>query len=740
MAEKRNFFLGKGERLTEPVTPSGRKLDKEPPYTYEEARSRLAPMLDRTIKLFSEIPDEAKPKGEVVGAVVLNPEYIAKSYYPERVFRFYGLRAIGSKPTVVTPERRSFGRPPEEKPTTQLFVAGAMSNFRKLLTDIEQGSIVEAVQGELTALEKIDALTADAKVKGKFTTEDNIPLEVVLHASEFRSDLYIIEAFQEYVRAFNLQADLDHRFHAGGLCFIRMRARRTQLSDIAKFTYLRALRQMPRLRDLFPMRAIRPARTAYAVLPDSPALDPSVRVAVFDGGLPEGTVLDPWVTRFDPPGIGAPVPEALQHGFAVTSAVLFGSLTEEEAPQPFTNVDHIRVWDEHSGSDPLELYDVLERIKNTLDSSPKYDFVNLSLGPALTIEDDDVHAWTAVLDEYLADGSCVATVAVGNDGEADPKERLNRVQVPSDTVNGLSIGACDSSAAIWKRASYSSTGPGRSPGIVKPDLVAFGGSNNNPYFVLAPHTGTALVPQYGTSFAAPHALRIGAGVKANFGGSLEALAVRALMIHTAESGSESQSEVGWGRVRENIDDIAICPDGSVRVVYQGELSASKYLRAAIPLPDEVLKGLVKITASCCYSTEIDSAHPGTYTRSGLEIFFRPNSTRYDENAVHPKTETFFSQSRLYDHTEESLRRDAHKWETCLHGTVRKRGSSYHEPVFDIHYVARDEGHVEHQNPKIKYALVITIEAPRHADLYDMIVRKYRNILEPMLPLQVPVQV
>lgn len=72
--------------------------------------------------------------------------------------------------------------------------------------------------------------------------------------------------------------------------------------------------------------------------------------------------------------------------------------------------------------------------------------------------------------------------------------------------------------------------------------------------------------------------------------------------------------------------------------------------------------------------------------------------------------------------------------------VRKLGRSYKNPVLDIHYVARDEGHVEHQSPKIKYALVITIEAPRHADLYDLIIRKYRNILEPMLPLQVNVQV
>lgn len=740
MAERRNFFLGKGERLTEPVIPSGRKLDKESPYTFDQARQRLAPMLDRTMRQLGDLPEAAKPRGEVVSGVVLNPEYIAKSYYPERLLKFYGLKSVGSKPTLITPERRSKGREPEERHSTQLFVAGPVSNFRRLLADIEQGAIVESVQGELSALENIDAIATSAKIKGEFADLELSPLEVVLHAGEFRTDAYIIEAFRDYTVKLGLSADLDHRFHAGGLCFIRMRAPQSQLTDIAKFSYLRALREMPRLRDLFPMRSLAPKALGNVSLPAQPAVDPSVRVAIFDGGMPEGTILDPWVTRFNPPGIGAPVAEALEHGYAVTSAVLFGSHKPGTAQAPYTNVDHIRVWDVDSGADPLELYDVLERIKNTLESSPKYDFINLSLGPALPIEDDDVHAWTSVLDEYLADGACLATVAVGNDGEADEAQRLNRVQVPADTVNGLSVGAADCETKMWKRASYSSVGPGRSPGVIKPDVVAFGGCPNTPYGVLSPSSGGAIVPQCGTSFAAPHVLRVGTGVKASFGGSLEALAVKALLMHTAEPGSEPQTDIGWGRVRDDLDEISICPNGSVRVVYQGELTASKYLRAAIPLPDEILNGYVKIKATLCYSTEIDSAHPGMYTRSGLEVFFRPHSDRYEENATHAKTDRFFSQSKLYDQTEESLRRDAHKWETCLTADVRKLGRSYKNPVFDIHYVARDEGHVEHQSPKIKYALIITIEAPRHADLYDLIVRKYRNVLEPMLPLQVPVQV
>lgn len=737
MAEKRNFLLGKGERLTEPVLPSGRKLDREPPYTYAEARARLTPMIEGAISELSRLPEAARPAGQVVAGLTLNPEYIAKSYYPEQVLKTYALRAVGSKAALIKPEKRSKGREPQEKPTTQLFVAGELSAFRRLLADLEGSSVSERVRGDLPAMETVKALDPTAKIKGDPSSKRELPLEVVLHAGELWQDGYIITAFQDYLAELGLKADLDHRIYAGGLCFLRMTAPGAVLPEIAKFSFLRAVREMPKLRDFTPLRSSTP--NGIASMPSQPAVDPNIRVAIFDGGMPANSPLAPWVTGFDPPGIGPAVPEALEHGYAVTGAALFGPVGPGEVVRPFANVQHIRVWDKNSGNDPLELFDVLERIKDTLESSPKFDFINLSLGPSLPIEDDDVHAWTAVLDEYLADGSCVATIAVGNDGEADSEEQLNRIQVPSDIVNGLSIGACDKAGSVWKRASYSSVGPGRSPGIVKPDLVSFGGCATSPYMVLGGNTGLECRPQRGTSFAAPHALRVGTGVKANFGAALEPLAIRTLLIHTAEPSDEPQHEIGWGRVRDMIDDIVVCPAGAIRVVYQGELTASKYLRAEIPLPDVQLRGMVSITATCCFATEIDSAHPGSYTRSGLEVFFRPNANIVPANATHAKTQSFFSQSRLYE-TEDVLRTDAHKWETCLHGSVSKRASGLNAPVFDIHYLSRDEGHADHHTTKIKYALVITVEAPRHPDLYDLVIRKYRNILEPMVPIQVPIQV
>jgi hypothetical protein len=52
----------------------------------------------------------------------------------------------------------------------------------------------------------------------------------------------------------------------------------------------------------------------------------------------------------------------------------------------------------------------------------------------------------------------------------------------------------------------------------------------------------------------------------------------------------------------------------VRIVYQGVVTASKYIRAPIPVPTEPFEGMVAIKATLCYATDVDPHHPGNYTR------------------------------------------------------------------------------------------------------------------------------
>ena len=95
-------------------------------------------------------------------------------------------------------------------------------------------------------------------------------------------------------------------------------------------------------------------------------------------------------------------------------------------------------------------------------------------------------------------------MAVGNDGERDAETGLDRIQVPSGCVNAIGIGACDSTEADWQRAPYSSVGPDRSPGIIKPDLVGFVGMADRPFVVLSHELDPRLAATAGTSFAAPY--------------------------------------------------------------------------------------------------------------------------------------------------------------------------------------------------------------------------------------------
>lgn len=92
-------------------------------------------------------------------------------------------------------------------------------------------------------------------------------------------------------------------------------------------------------------------------------------------------------------------------------------------------------------------------------------------------------------------------------------------------------------------------------------------------------------------------------------------------------------------------------------------------------------------------------------------------------------------------TERERRSDLGKWETVLHSTKHMRGNSLANPVFDIHYNAREAGGRATGAEKIRYALIITVEAPKHADLYNEILRAYAKTLVPIQPqVSLPIRV
>lgn len=738
---ERNYLLGYGERLAVPIEVASGGAVKRPPYGFAEARERLSPKFQSVVREMDSLPEAVCPQDETVASLTLHPEYYAKSHFPAGFLRAAGLRAVGSRPRRIRPDKRSPDsrgrlREPEEALTTQLFVAGTRASFRRLADEAPAWTEGAPVSASLPAIEDFSAFSVEERVRSLPDDDAPQPLEIVLHASVGERDRHILVGYRIYLESLDLDPRLERTFFVGGLCFLSLRADARRAREVARFSFLRVLRVMPALRPFPSVLRSAAASPRSISLPSQGALDPSLRVAVFDGGLPENSPLKPWATAHDAPGVGPAMADGLRHGEQVTSALLFGSVSGGAAERPVCRVDHYRVLDPRDAG--FDLLEVLGRIRTVIQQR-NYEFLNLSIGPALPVEDDDIHAWTAVLDEHLSDGRTLATIAVGNSGGEleDPAMKLWRVQVPADSVNALCVGAADSDGPSWSRAAYSSRGPGRSPGFVKPDVLSFGGSDRAPFWVT--DGSTRAISKAGTSYSAPAAMRAALSVRAHFGPALSPLAIKALLIHCAESDGQPPDEVGWGRIPKNLEDLVVCRPGCVRVVYQDEITAAGRRRLSIPIPREGLKGKVFITATFCFATSVDSGDPGNYTRAGLSVVFRPNSRRYHGDSTTPASAPFFRPNDLYGGL--GMRRaDAHKWETTLHRRVGKRADSLHAPVFDIHYNARAHGRGDSSAHPIRYALIITVEAKRVADLYDRVLREYGTRLQPLLPvIRIPVR-
>lgn len=527
-----------------------------------------------------------------------------------------------------------------------------------------------------------------------------------------------------------------------------VQGKQNNIRQLANFVFVRIIRPMPKLRSLRPTSR-QPLRSgAFKVrctLPTEQPLSREPKVAILDGGLPKHHSIAPWLRSYRVlDENAADDPDGPDHGLAVTSAFLFGPIQPNgHAQQPYAYVDHLRVLDKDADTeDPLELFRTLGLVEEVL-LSRQYQFVNLSLGPDLPIEDTEVHAWTSVIDELLSDGDTLMTIAVGNNGNMDRLSGNARVQVPADCVNALAVGATNHVDQSWARASYSAIGPGRSPGVVKPDLMAFGGDGDKYFHALSPGTTPSLTPLLGTSFASPYLLRSAVGIRATLGTDLSPLAIKALLVHSANPANRDKRhdkrEVGWGKVPDDLMTIITCPPGVARVVYQGELKPGKYLRASLPLPPKGLTGNIRLRVTFCYASPTDPQDAAAYTKAGLEVTFRPNDKKVMAGKANAATKVFFEMKQYA--TEEERRSDLGKWETVLHGEKTMRGSSLDNPVFDIHYNARQAGAKAKSPEMIRYALIITVEAPKHADLYNDILRAYARTLVPIQPqVSLPIRV
>lgn len=737
------FLIANGEKLTkeEPYV-TGPKGSKAAPYGANDLIGWLAPRLAKAAKAVSQLPDSAKPNGEAVAMVTLHPEFLAKSYFPDALFSSVGLRAVGSRARRIEP--RKWTQPKNEASesvpeTIDLYMAGTAERFQRWATALASGAIAPNRIEELGRLEDIRPLSElddQGRISLKEAKGRQPVLEAALHVPEGLERI-VFPSFEAYAAQVGAEVFRDYRIEVPGLLFVPLRINRSNVNDLAKFSFLRTLRAVARLRSLPPRRITRAMGKTFAP-PSEPPLNPSIRVAVLDGGLP----LDHGLAHVSvrrPPGTGAAEPAFQDHGLAVTGAVMWGSLHEPPG-RLYGSIDHFRVLDSDDAQHgDIHAYRILKRVQDVIETG-SHDLCNLSLGPDLPIDDDEVHAWTSTLDALAADGDKLIVAAAGNNGTMpDP---LCRIQVPGDGVNCLCVGATDHDDTGWARAPYSAKGPGRRPGITKPDLVAFGGHSGTPFGVVRRRGGTFVIAdEMGTSFAAPLVTRAALSLRSLFSASLSPLTLKCILIHGANPESHHIDEVGWGKIpRES--ELPICPANTARIIYQGTLPPKRVLRARIPVPAG-LNGRISISATICYATQVSAADPLNYTNSGVEITYRPKSNHFKINketrqeAKNPATAPFFSSS---GYASEAERRTRHrKWETVLHETKRVEASKLNNPVFDLHFMPRQGVADDRSATPIRYAMVISVHTPKYPDIYERVLAEFPE-LQALSPITIETRV
>lgn len=719
----KNFIIGYGETLTSQVEIASGGGPKKHPYSMFEARQRFAKKLGAIIDDIESKPVDECPNNEVVVKFIQHPSYLAKSYYPKPFFKRFGMKDLGSRSMRIKPEKWAIKKHPEEGLTSCIYVSASKECYRTILNIVENGKVDDATLGALQTIEDIASLTPIEKIKNISDDEGKLNLEIAIHAS--KDERYIVDSFINYIIDNGGFVRADKIKTVGGLTFLSATIEKGKEEKIAAFSHLRVLRSMPKLRFNKP-DTIRSVLNENFSLPNSPAVNEDIRVCLFDGGLGDHHLLGQWAREIVPNSVNSAHPELLSHGGEVCATYLFGPHVSgsSELPTPYTKVDVVRVLSP-TDVDP-DLFDVLDRIESVL-KEKEYKYINLSLGPRLAIDDDDVHVWTSVLDSLLQDGSCLATVATGNDGELEGE--YARIQPPSDMVNCFAIGASDSQSEEWGRAPYSCIGPGRSPGLVKPDGVMFGGSNSELFKVYSPLTHQ-IIGTAGTSYAAPFALRVAAGIDAITNFDLKPSTVKALMIHHANNEGGELREVGWGRMPATPEEVIECLDDEAIIVYQGDLYPSQHVRIPIPVPDDIDCTWVHLKATFCFHTITDPEHPLHYTRGGLDITFRPNEARYKTTEQgHSDTKTFFSDKNLYP-TEEELRDDAYKWETCISREDRFKKTTLKTPSFDVKYHNREQGGTTPQNrdrEPIPYSLILSIRAKGDSTVYNKVLQQNRTL-------------
>ena len=740
----------RGESYVTRVTRSRGAFEKKYPLSYEQTVQVLT---DHLLGVKDHI--RRLPKGlaldEYVMCLRLYSEFLAKSYHPSSLLRHDSLTEIGSRRWIPTNETTSS----DSDIAKMIFVRTSDQKIDQLIKYLHSDSAKESRQFSeaVRRLKEISILSPEEKLLSFHDKWNEGRVEIVLHPFGHRQD-EVLKLLRQAI-GYDCHEDCQRvqvRTRNGWPVFVSARVTRDSLNKLGHFNPLRAVRPI----GVSNVPNLRVATGPKAPLPPSSHQVSGVTVGVFDGGLDETNPLIKDFVKLGAQSVKTPLrPEFVAHGTGVSGVILYGDLNQYSSksnlPTPPVTVEMFRVFPTVDPLDP-DCFEVVDIIETTVVNNRHIRVFNLSLGPFEPVLDDDVSYFTSTLDKLAYEHGVLFTVAVGNTG--DTPTPTNRIQPPSDLVNGLGIGShtYDQTERIC-RAPYSSVGAGREGCKVKPDVVAFGGSHDRPISLVGPHHGFQ-VTSTGTSFAAPAVARLSAEAIAR--ANLSPIAARALIVHTAQHPNPKlvpDYELGYGALIGSVDKALTASRTKVTTVYEASISPTAMAKLPILIPRIGCGYMATITWTIVALSSIDPLNANEYTETCLEETFHPNAYRYRfTNRSTRKTESIDTEDSpgkydarmasedwvrssgpISDSTrhgrEQDRRRGTKKWDTAINQRVRKQTGSLKKPYLIVHCMCRNQAE---EDQAVPYVALITVDVPNYpGDLHREVQEEF-HLLQPIV--------
>lgn len=124
---------------------------------------------------------------------IQHPSYLAKTYYPRKLFKKFGMKDIGSKSVKISPDSWATRKHPDIAVTSCIYVSGKKTDYQKMLKDVEENNLDQTTLDFIRTIERVDIFTSEEKIKNLDPTRQINKLEVVIHASQEEES--ILEAF-----------------------------------------------------------------------------------------------------------------------------------------------------------------------------------------------------------------------------------------------------------------------------------------------------------------------------------------------------------------------------------------------------------------------------------------------------------------------------------------------------------------------------------------------------------------